>query len=168
MLVFTGGFHVAYGFGLPRKIFKQRKLPYTVVLPTTPEELEENEPQRMDVDFPELPLYLADYLWCIPYRNRKDSRVRLGVQLEDTEAGVKIMLVQPGSAAAAAGIKPGDLIKSIDDQSVQNSQDVQYVVLSKNQGDYAHLVLLRGDRELAVEVLFTAQVDKNLKEKNKK
>ena len=165
MLVFTGGFHVAYGFGLPRKVFKQRKWPYTVVLPTTPEELEENEPRRMDVDFPDLPLYVADYLWCIPYRNLNDSRVRLGVQLEDAEGGVKIMLVQPDSAAAAAGIKPGDLIKSIDDQLVQNSQDVQYVVLSKKQGDYAHLVLLRGERELALEVLFTAPVDENLKGK---
>ena len=168
MLVFTGGFHVAYGFGLPRKVFKQRKWPYTVVLPTTPAELEENEPQRMDVDFPDLPLYVADYLWCIPYRNRKNSQVRLGVQLEDTDSGVKIMLVQAGSAAAVAGIKPGDLIKSIDDQPVQNSRDVQYVVLSKKQGDYTHLVLLRGQREMAVEVLFAAPVDENLKDKNKK
>jgi uncharacterized iron-regulated protein len=156
MVVLAGGFHVAYGFGIPRKVLKQRKWSYTIVLPTTPAELEENEPQRMEVDFPDLPLYVADYLWCIPYRNLNDSRVRLGVQLQDTEAGVKIMLVQPGSAAAAAGIKPGDLVKSIDDQPVRNSQDVQYAVLGKKPGDYGYLVLVRDGRELAVEVLFAA------------
>ena len=156
MVVLTGGFHVAYGFGIPRKVFKQRQWPYTVVLPTTPKELEENEPRRMDVDFPDLPLYIADFLWCIPYRNLNDSRVRLGVQLQEVESGVKVVMVQPDSAAAKAGIQPGDLVKIIDDRPVQNSQDVQYAVLGKKPGDYSHLTLVRGERELAVEVLFDA------------
>jgi len=162
MLVFTGGFHVAYGFGIPRKVFKQRKWPYSIILPTTPAELEENEPQRMDVDFPELPLYLADYLWCIPYRNLNDSRVRLGVQLQDEEAGVKIILVQPGSAAAAVGIKVGDRVKNIDGQPVRSSQDVQYAVLGKKLGDSGILTLVRGGRELTVEVLFTVPAKQKL------
>jgi len=160
MVVLAGGFHLAYGFGIPRKVFKQRRWPYTVVLPTTPAELEENEPRRMDVDFPELPLYVADYLWCIPYRNLDDSRVRLGVQLQDVEDGVKVVMVQPDSAAAKAGVKPGDLLASIDDQPVRSSQDVQYAVLGKKPGDYGHLVLVRGGRELAVEVLFTVPAKK--------
>jgi len=162
MVVLTGGFHVAYGFGIPRKVFKQRQWPYVIVLPTTPSELEENEPRRMEVDFPDLPLYVADYLWCIPYRNLNDSRVRLGVQLQDTEAGVEIMLVQPESAAAAAGITPGDLVKSIDEQPVRSSQDLQYAVLGKKPGDYGYLVLVRDDRELSVEVLFAAPVKKEM------
>lgn len=158
MVVLAGGFHLAYGFGIPRKVLKSRKWPYTIVLPTTPAELEENEPQRMDVDFPDLPLYVADYLWCIPYRNLNDSRVHLGVQMEDTEAGVKIMLVQPGSAAAAAGIEPGDVVKVIDGQPVRKSQDVQYALLDKKIGDRSRLTLVRAARELEVEVLFIAPV----------
>ncbi len=168
MVVLTGGFHVAYGFGIPRKVFKQRQWPYTVVLPTTPKELEENEPQRMDVDFPDLPLYIADYLWCIPYRNLNDSRVRLGVQLQDVESGVKIVMVQPGSAAAKAGIEPGDLVKIIDDRPVKNSQDVQYAVLGKKTGDYSHLTLVRDGRELAVEVLFSVPAEKEAPSGEKK
>jgi len=162
MIVFTGGFHVAYGFGIPRKVFKQRQWPYTIVLPTTPAELEENEPQRMEVDFPDLPLYVADYLWCIPYRNLNDSRVRLGVQLQDAEGGAKIMLVQRGSAAAEAGIQVGDLLKFIEDHPVRNSQDVQYAILGKKAGDVSHLTLVRGGRELTVEVLFATPVSKEL------
>ncbi|MCK4378080.1 MAG: ChaN family lipoprotein, partial [Deltaproteobacteria bacterium] len=156
MVVLAGGFHVAYGFGIPRKVLKQRKWPYTIVLPTTPAELEENEPRRMEVDFPELPLYVADYLWCIPYRNLNDSRVCLGVQLQDTESGVKIMLVQPGSAAAAAGIEPEDVVKVIDGQPVQKSQDLQYAILDKKIGDRSRLTLNRGGRQVEVEVLFIA------------
>ncbi len=161
MLVLTGGFHVAYGFGIPRKVFKQRQWPYTIVMPTTPAELEENEPQRMEVDFPELPLYVADYLWCIPYRNLNDSRVRLGVQLQDGESGVKIVLVQPESAAAVADILAGDLITSIDGQIVRRSQDVQYAVLNKKIGDCSHLTLIRNSRELEVTVLFAAPMKKD-------
>jgi len=33
---------------------------------------------------------------------------------------------------------------------------VQYAVLGKKPGDYSHLTLVRGGRELAVEVLFDA------------
>jgi len=156
MVVLAGGFHVAYGFGIPRKVLKQRKWPYTIVLPTTPVELEENEPQRMEVDFPDLPLYVADYLWCIPYRNLNDSRVRLGVQLQDTEAGVKIMLVQSESAAAAAGIEVEDVVKIIDGQPVQKSQDLQYALLDKKIGDRSSLILVRNGHQLEVEVLFIA------------
>ena len=158
MLVLTGGFHVAYGFGIPRKVFEQRRWAYTVVLPTTPAELEENEPQRMDVDSPDLPLYEADYLWCIPYRNLNDSRVRLGVQLQDSEAGVTIILVQPGSAAAAAGIKPEDVVKAVDGRPVRKSLDLQYALLEKKIGDRGHLTLVRDGRELTVEVLFAVPV----------
>jgi uncharacterized iron-regulated protein len=168
MLVFTGGFHVAYGFGLPRKVFKQRKWPYSIILPSTPAALEENKPQRMDVDFPELPLYMADYLWCIPYRNLNDSRVRLGVQLQDVESGVKIMLVQPGSAAEVAGVEPEDVIKAIDGQPVQKSHDVQSAILGKKIGDSSRLILVRSGRELEVTVQFVAPMNDEAEASDKK
>ncbi len=81
LVVIAGGFHVARGYGLPRRVFQRKKVSYCTLLTHTPTALVENERQTMDVDFPELPLYLADYLWCVPYRNLKDQQTKLGVGL---------------------------------------------------------------------------------------
>lgn len=154
MVVITGGFHSAYGFGVPRKVLRQCKWPYVIVASTTPAALVENERQLMEVDFPSLPLYVADYLWCVPYRNLKDDQVRLGVHLSDLEDRVKVAAVQPDSAAARAGVQAEDLIVVIDGQPVSRSLDVQFAVLGKKAGDRCRLILSRDGQEFEVTVEF--------------
>jgi len=69
IVVLAGRFHVAYGYGIPRRVFRQLKVPYGIVVTYTPPHLMESKPETMNVHLPPLPLYLADYLWCVPYRN---------------------------------------------------------------------------------------------------
>ncbi|MCD6150152.1 MAG: PDZ domain-containing protein, partial [Deltaproteobacteria bacterium] len=51
---------------------------------------------------------------------------------------------------------PEDVVKVIDGQPVQKSQDLQYAILDKKIGDRSRLILVRNGHQLEVEVLFIA------------
>lgn len=59
--------------------------------------------------------------------------------------------VQPGSAAEAGGVKPGDVFLAIDGQSVERFEDVQRLV-RLNAGTPMTLLLRRGDNEVTLSV----------------
>ncbi len=62
-----------------------------------------------------------------------------------------IATVSPGSAAEAAGIKPGDVIKAIDGKEVQNYAQVQHQLGSKYEGDPVSVTVLRGKETVKVD-----------------
>jgi len=55
-------------------------------------------------------------------RARQERVPRLGVQTQPDSSGVLIVLVAPGSSAAAAGVKAGDYLLSVGDVSVEDQQ----------------------------------------------
>jgi len=59
--------------------------------------------------------------------------------------------VQAGSAAAAAGIQPGDVVASIDGQAIERFEDVQRIV-RLDPGRAMSLVVHRGDKDLTLSV----------------
>ncbi len=59
--------------------------------------------------------------------------------------------VQPGSAAEAGGIEPGDVFLAIDGQSVERFEDVQRFV-RLNAGTPMTLLVKRGDQEVTLSV----------------
>ncbi len=155
LIVISGEFHVARGYGLPRRVFQRCQEPYSILLTTTPESLYENEPRRMEVDFPELPLYLGDYLWCVPYRNLKDRQVRLGVGLKasETGSGLEIVMVEKESAAARAGLKVGDRIVRFAGRVPGDALDISLPLLEKQKGDKVEMVIERNGERRDVEVV---------------
>jgi S1-C subfamily serine protease len=58
--------------------------------------------------------------------------------------GVYIMGVQPGSGAAAAGLKEGDIIQSIDGVQVASSAELSERIARHHPGDKVELTFLRG------------------------
>lgn len=153
LVVIAGGFHVARGYGLPRRVFQRIKIPYCTLLTHTPQALIENERRTMEVDFPELPLYLGDYLWCVPYRNLKDRQARLGVGLKDADRGVEIVMVQAGSVAEKYGLKVGDLIISCAGVELDEPFDLSLQIFMKNKGEVVDLVIERATGTEHLEVL---------------
>ncbi len=153
LVVIAGGFHVTHGYGLPRRVFQRKKLPYCVLLTHTPTALVENERQTMDVDFPDLPLYLGDYLWCVPYRNLKDQQVKLGVGLKGADKGVEIAMVEAGSVAEKYGLKVGDLIISCDGEEIDDPLDLSLMLLKKSKGEVVNVLIERVGKPQNIEAL---------------
>ncbi|MGH7274264.1 MAG: ChaN family lipoprotein [Nitrospiria bacterium] len=154
MVVMTGGFHVGYGFGVPRRVFRRLPVSYAVVLPQTGEITEGRERLLMDVETPRLPLYIADFVWKTGHEDLEEDQVRLGVFIEVTEKGVTIREVSPGSPAAKAGLKVGDVITALGGEAINEPFDLTYLVPQKKPGDKAILKYLREGQPSEVEVTF--------------
>jgi uncharacterized iron-regulated protein len=154
MVTITGGWHVRYGFGLPKKVVRRMPMPYVIVLPTEIEIPEEKRDQIMDVELPPLPLLPGDFAWYVPYEGLEGKRVRMGVLLSEKEGRVVVRSVVDGSPAGKAGVRPGDAFVSFDGQPVEEMADILYRVGNKKEGDGASLVLDRDGVETEVSVTF--------------
>lgn len=67
-------------------------------------------------------------------------------------SGAVVMSVISGTGAAAAGIEQGDVIVSIDGQSIGGAQDVQSVLSGLRPGDVAKVGIVRGTQHLTTNV----------------
>jgi uncharacterized iron-regulated protein len=158
MVLLTGGMHVEYGFGVPKKVVRRRPMPYSIVLSSAthiPEE--KREEVLMDVDIPDIPLLSGDFLWMVPYEDLEDDQVRLGIMMTTKDGPVAVEKVMEGSAAEAAGIRAGDELISLDGLVVEEMSDVIIVVRSKNPGEEIRVVLRRGGEELTLTARFPSR-----------
>jgi S1-C subfamily serine protease len=117
-------------------------------------------------------------------KNGKVEHAYLGVSLQDISAsvagvfhlpvssGIMVESVQPGTAAARAGIKGGstpttvagesytmggDIIVGVDGRTVRTTEALRDVVSAHKPGDKIRLALYRGTRKLTVEVTLGRQ-----------
>jgi two-component system, NtrC family, sensor kinase len=102
---------------------------------------------------PALPIVVVSALLCLGAANIA-SRVQWhevedGVLWTATPGGVAASEIAPATAAAASGLKPGDLLLAIDDQPVQRVEDVVEALHSAD-GDATlrYTVLRLGTREV--------------------
>lgn len=159
MLVVAGSWHVEYGFGIPRRVFRRLPLAYTIIGSQTIKVAEGKDPQLMNVTMPRFPMPEADYLVYQEYELLARKEVRLGLLLDDKdeEAGVLVAGVMPGSVAEKAGIAKGERIVSFDGEPVLDNFDIIYAVKNKGPGDSGLLVIVGEAGERQVEITFVAQ-----------
>lgn len=96
------------------------------------------------------------------------SRFRVGVMCGPAEGrdGLEVLRVLPGSSAAEAGLEQGDVIVSVDDQAIQESEDLIAAVQRAGEAKSALVVkILRGDEEIVKSLtpMAGAQVEWNSK-----
>jgi len=72
-------------------------------------------------------------------------------------SGVLIAAVLPNTGAAAAGLKPGDLITSADDSSISNLDELRRILKGKHPGDVLTLEIIRGTKTKTIKVILTAK-----------
>ena len=108
MVTITGGWHVKYGFGLPKKVVRRLPMDYAILLPEEISTPEQQEGRLMRVDLPEIPLLPAHFLWYVPFNSIEEKRVRMGIRMEEKEGRLLVESVAPGSPAEIAGIAKGD------------------------------------------------------------
>ncbi len=154
MVTFTGGWHVRYGFGIPKKVIRRMPMPYAIVLPEEISIPEEKKEQMMKVDLPQIPLLPADFVWWVPYEGLEGKQVVMGVRLAGKDNEVLVEGVTLGSPAEKAGILPGDRIFSFDGQKVRDVTDVFLRVREKKEGDEAMVAVRRDGVEKSLRVKF--------------
>lgn len=112
-----------------------------------------------------IPIKLAKKIGNILMTKGKVERPWLGVDIrtlsEATELkgsirgvsqGVLIMAIKPDAPAYRSGLKPGDVIVSIDNLPVKEARDLQKQVLEKQIGQSVHLDLIRDGKPLSIDV----------------
>jgi putative serine protease PepD len=92
--------------------------------------------------------------------NGSATRAYLGVrarteaddQNSEVGTGARIETVEPGSAAADAGLQPGDVVTAVGDRPVTTSTELTAAVRSQAPGEEVTLTVRRGDETRTVEL----------------
>ena len=153
LVVFAGGFHVSYGFGIPRRVFRRLPVPYRIVIPHSNDFPEEKK--MRNVKSPDLPLPLADLIWGVAYRSLEEKKLRLGVFIEAFQAGVRIREVMPDSPAAQGGLEAGDIVVSFNGEIMQEPFDLTYAVGQQQAGAKVKINVIRNGKPVETEVVLT-------------
>jgi Peptidase family M28/PDZ domain/PA domain len=69
--------------------------------------------------------------------------------------GVRFADVRPGSPAAKAGLKPGDILTQFDGKPIQNLYDFTYALRASHPGQEVLVKVLRGTQTIEAKVLLT-------------
>ena len=152
LIVLSGGFHVQYGFGIPKRAFRRVPHSYSVIQPTVTHVPEKLKDREMEVEKVLIPLYAADYAWKVEYK--VPDNVRLGVRLEQKKEGIMIMEVMENTNAERAGMLEGDLLIGMDDQKLSKVEEILEQLQNKNFTDRSTFNLLRDGRKLKIKVRF--------------
>jgi aminopeptidase YwaD len=71
--------------------------------------------------------------------------------------GVRFADIRPGSPAAKAGLKAGDVLTEFDGKPIQNLYDFTYALRAKKPGQEVLVKVLRGTETIEAKVLLTAR-----------
>lgn len=72
---------------------------------------------------------------------------RLGI---DRDQGAFVIEVTPGTAAAEAGLEPGDVIVAVDGEAVQGSAELSAAIVSHQPGEEVEIRVVRGGEERTI------------------
>ncbi|HIO56737.1 MAG TPA: PDZ domain-containing protein, partial [Candidatus Marinimicrobia bacterium] len=72
-----------------------------------------------------------------------DASMARRFRLEDSESGVVVVEVSPSSAAAEAGVQPGDIIKRIGDTEIDSAREFRTAISRVNDEDSILLLIRR-------------------------
>jgi uncharacterized iron-regulated protein len=126
LIVLAGSAHVLHDSAIPRRV-SRRVAARDAVIVTAP--------------FSPLPGAEPDYL--LAARDVELApRGRTGLALLERDGEVVIREVSPGSAAARAGVRPGDQLRRIDNVRVRGLADVRLALTDSAPGDRLTLELL--------------------------
>jgi uncharacterized iron-regulated protein len=155
LVVLVGGFHIQYGFGIPKRAYRRSPHNYSIIQPSITQIPENLKDREMIVEKVSIPLYSSDYAWKVEYKVPGQNKVKLGVRLaQEKGGGVRIKSVGKNSNAHNAGMKTGDLLLSMDGEPLSGVDDVLELLQSKNFDDRSTFQLQRNNKSLTVEVEF--------------
>jgi uncharacterized iron-regulated protein len=123
MVILAGFGHLMFGFGIPKHLERETHASHTILMNSD----DDIEP------------HMADYLLLSQNQELPPAGV-LGVSLEEKDGECRIKSLIPGGAAEKAGLKKGDAILKIDDQTIKTIPDLRLILWEKKPGDRVHVV----------------------------
>ena len=151
LVVLAGGFHVQYGYGIPKRAFRRIPHAYSIILPMVTEVPEELKDREMEIKPVSVPLYAADFGWKVDYKVLPKNRIRLGIRIEENnDKGVMALSVTAGSVAEQMNILKGDILLSLDGEEISGIEDLVDRLQTKNFGDPVAIMVLRDKGEVAL------------------
>jgi hypothetical protein len=157
ILVLAGTHHIQYGFGIPRRVFRRVPLSYAIVLPTTVRIPPEKRDRLMNVNMPDIPFQPGDFAWIVGYEDLRRQKVHLGVIIQDSDEGVKLLGTLDNSTAEQAGLMKDDILVALDDDPVETKFDLTYLIGLKKPGEKGKIAVLRDGKPLVFDVTYQAK-----------
>ncbi len=152
LVVLAGGFHVQYGFGIPKRAFRRVPHSYSIVLPTVTKIPPELKDREMSYESVPVPLYLADFAWKVDYKVLPEGKIKLGVFLEETEEGLKIKSVGKNSNADRGGILANDILIEMSGKPIAGVEDLKEILQTKKSGEIVPVKLIRNSVKMIFEM----------------
>lgn len=97
------------------------------------------------------------------------THARLGISVEDPstdnttglfeQPGAKVAQVTAGSAAAAAGMKVGDIVTKVDNQLITSSDSLVATIRSYRPGDTVHVTWTRSGHTMSANIKLDSDAD---------
>ena len=155
LVVLAGGFHVQYGFGIPKRAYRRIPHNYSIILPEITKIPENLKGREMEVKKVSIPLYASDYAWKVEYKVPEHNKIKLGIRLSQEKGGeVRIKSVDKNSNAHTAGMKSGDQLITMDSNTLSKIEDLLELLKNKKIGDHSMFQLKRDNKIFIVEVVF--------------
>lgn len=129
MVILAGSGHVVFGSGIPKRLERRTHVPYATVINSG----EAIEPGT------------ADYILLSKSQHLPPAGV-LGIMPEEKNGECRIGSLSPAGAAARAGLKKGDTLVTINDQSIHDAADVHLAIWDKKPGDILRIKIRRRRR----------------------
>jgi uncharacterized iron-regulated protein len=150
VFVFAGSGHIAFGFGIPNRLYRRTSIPYqTIVLKTWREKV------NGDLTFTGASSPLANFLWMTQPNPPEKKRPRIGVilkQQKEDQKGLQVEKVIPESPAEKAGLVPGDQLVSVEGKEITKIKDIHHALEQKGWGNDITFTIIREGTEKKITV----------------
>lgn len=139
MVVIAGGGHLAFGSGIPKRVFRRNGLDHAIIL------------NGESIDSA-----IADFI-LFPESATTASSPKLMTILKEEDGRIRITGFPENSVSEKAGLKKDDIIVAIGDEKMKGVDDVKIFLFYKKPGDTVRVNVLRkrfllGEQELVFDV----------------
>lgn len=127
LLVLVGAGHVINRYGIPDRVQRRQAVSDAVVL------LGGYDDASSDT---------ADWM-LLPAPAPLPPSGKMGILMDDSDQGVRVMQVVPGSGAEDAGMLAGDVLTVINGRDIENTGDVRVALLGRGPGEVVAVKIRR-------------------------
>jgi len=152
VVAIVGRGHVEYGFGISHQLSDLGIDNAAILLPWD-KELSCDQLKSRDG------LAIADAVFGVdgPARASGPAHPLLGVQIENSDKGIRIIKVVEASVAAAAGLEGDDIIVQAAGMKMTKTVELVTTIRAMNPGTWLPLVILRDGKQLDIVAKFPLQ-----------